>query len=60
MKVRAEAPDTELQRHLTSALAVLLREPSLTIDTRTPRMVAQHKEKRRVVRDDKSRWRRVQ
>jgi hypothetical protein len=55
-----EDPHTELQRHLTDALAVLLREPSLTIDAGTLRMLAKHKAKAAKVRDDKGRWRRVQ
>ncbi len=53
-------PATELSRHLTAALAVLLREPSLTIDAGTMRMLAKHKERRPVKRDEKGRWRRVQ
>ncbi|EIG62912.1 hypothetical protein [Bradyrhizobium sp. WSM1253] len=53
-------PAIELQRHLTAALAVLLREPALTIDASTMRMLAKHKERRPVKRDEKGRWRRVQ
>ncbi|WP_368507826.1 hypothetical protein [Bradyrhizobium lupini] len=59
MQGRAD-PQAELQRHLTAALAVLLREPALTIDASTMRMLAKHKERRAVVRDEKGRWRRVQ
>lgn len=53
-------PATELQRHLSDALAVLLREPSLTIDAGTLRMLAKHKAKRALARDEKGRWRSVQ
>ncbi|OSJ32544.1 hypothetical protein BSZ19_18505 [Bradyrhizobium japonicum] len=53
-------PRAEFQRHLTAALAVLLREPTLTIDASTLRMLAKHKERRPVKRDEKGRWRSVQ
>jgi hypothetical protein len=35
-------PLDELERHLTGALAVLLREPSLKIDASMLRMLAKH------------------
>jgi hypothetical protein len=57
---RWSPPLDELQRHLTAALAVLLREPALTIDASTIRMLAKHKERRPVKRDEKGRWRNVQ
>lgn len=50
----------DLNHHLTGALAVLLREPSLTIDALTLRMLARHKARTPVVRDEKGRWRKVQ
>lgn len=49
----------DLRRHLTDALAVLLREPSLTIDAATLKMLARRKAKTPVVRDEKGRWRKA-
>ena len=53
-------PLDELERHLTDALAVLLREPHLRIDASTVRMLTKFKDRRPVVRDEKGRWRSVQ
>lgn len=53
-------PATVLQRHLTDALAVLQREPSLTIDAGTLRMLAKHKAKAAPVRGEGGRWVKVQ
>jgi hypothetical protein len=53
-------PLDELERHLTDALAVLLREPHLKIHPSTVRMLNKFKERRPVVRDEKGRWRSVQ
>ncbi|WP_375312841.1 hypothetical protein WHZ77_06055 [Bradyrhizobium sp. A5] len=41
----SDDPKDELQRHLSDALAVLLREPSLTIDAGTLSMLTKHKAK---------------
>ena len=38
--LRGPNPDAELQRHLTEALSVVLRHPSLTVDAGTPRLLA--------------------
>ena len=50
-------PATELQRHLTAALAVMLRHPNLTVDAGTMRLLSRGP---KPVRDEKGRWRRVQ
>ena len=57
--LRGDNPDAELQRHLTDALAVLLREPSLTIDAGTLAMLARHKAKAVRVRGADGRWRKA-
>jgi hypothetical protein len=48
-----------VNRHLSDALAVLLREPSLTIDAGTLAMLAKHKAKAPSVRGPDGRWRKA-
>lgn len=50
-------PTAELQRHLTDALAVMLRHPQLVADAGTLKLLARRP---KPVRDEKGRWRRVQ
>lgn len=50
-------PTSELQRHLTDALAVMLRHPQLVVDAGTLKLLARRP---KPIRDEKGRWRRVQ
>jgi len=49
----------ELRLHLTDALAILEREPSLTIDAGTLATLAKHKAKAAPVRGPDGRWRKA-